>query len=68
MGLSDRGMLKKGYYADIVIFDLQEIRDKATVFEPHQHAEGIEFVFVNGSAVVENGDLTWVRPGKILSR
>jgi len=68
MGLSDRGMLKEGFHADIVIFDLEEIRDTATVFEPHQHAEGIEYVFVNGTAVVENGELTWARPGKILSR
>jgi N-acyl-D-aspartate/D-glutamate deacylase len=68
MGLRDRGMLKEGFHADIVIFDLEEIRDRATVFEPHQHADGIEYVLVNGTAVVEKGELTWVRPGKILSR
>lgn len=68
MGLRDRGMLKEGFHADIVIFDLEKIRDMATVFEPHQHAEGIEHVLVNGTAVVENGELTWARPGKVLSR
>jgi N-acyl-D-amino-acid deacylase len=68
VGLRDRGMLKEGYHADIVIFDLKEIRDTATVFEPHRHAEGIECVLVNGTAVVENGQLTWKRPGKVLSR
>ncbi len=68
MDLRDRGMLKEGFHADIVIFDLEEIRDTATVFEPHQHAEGIEYVLVNGTFVVENGELTWKRPGKILSR
>lgn len=68
MGLRDRGMLKEGYHADIVIFNLKEIRDTATVFEPHQHAEGVEYVFVNGTAVVEKGKLTWSRPGKVLSR
>jgi len=68
MGLRDRGMIKEGYHADVVIFDLDEIRDAATVFEPHQHAEGIEHVLVNGTAVVENGQLTWKRPGKVLSR
>jgi len=68
MGLCDRGMLKSGYHADIVIFDPDEIRDTATVFEPHQYAEGIAYVLVNGTAVVEDGKLTWERPGKVLSR
>jgi N-acyl-D-amino-acid deacylase len=68
MGLCDRGMLREGYRADVVIFDLDEIRDAATVFEPHQHAEGIAYVFVNGVAVVEKGELTWERPGNVLSR
>ncbi|MFC2164075.1 amidohydrolase family protein [Acidobacteriota bacterium] len=68
MGLRDRGMLKEGFHADIVIFSLEEIRDTATVFEPHQYAEGIEYVHINGTVVVEKGQLTWIRPGKILSR
>jgi len=68
MDLRNRGMIKEGYHADIVIFDLQEIRDMATVFEPHQYAKGIEHVLVNGTTVVENGQLTWKRPGKVLSR
>ena len=44
--------------ADLVVFDLDKIRDKATFFEPHQHSEGISYVFVNGVAVVDGGRLT----------
>jgi N-acyl-D-amino-acid deacylase len=68
MDLRDRGQLREGYAADIVIFDLATIRDKATFFEPHQHSEGIEYVFINGTAVVDAGKVTHARPGKILVR
>ena len=68
MDLKDRGQLREGYAADIVIFDLATIRDKATFFEPHQHSEGIEHVFINGHAVVDAGKLTQARPGKMLVR
>ena len=66
MGLRDRGMIREGLAADIVVFDPQTIRDTATFFEPHQYAEGIDFVLVNGTFVVEDGALTWARPGKVL--
>ena len=68
MDLKDRGQLREGYAADIVIFDLATIRDKATFFEPHQHSEGIDYVFINGHAVVDAGKLTQARPGRILVR
>ena len=68
MGLNDRGQLREGYAADIVIFDLATIRDKATFFEPHQHSEGVDYVFVNGTAVVDGGRLTHATPGRILIR
>ena len=68
MDLKDRGQIREGYAADIVIFDLATIRDKATFFEPHQHSAGVEYVFVNGTAVVDSGTLTHATPGKILVR
>jgi N-acyl-D-amino-acid deacylase len=66
MGLKDRGQLREGLAADVVVFDLERLRDKATFFEPHQYPEGIELVLVNGVAVVDGGALTWKLPGTIL--
>ena len=66
MGLKDRGLLQEGYAADIVIFDPNTIRDRATFFEPHQYPVGIEYVLVNGTPVVDRGELTWKLPGRIL--
>jgi N-acyl-D-amino-acid deacylase len=66
MRLSDRGQIREGMAADIVIFDGNTIRDKATFFDPHQHSEGIEYVFVNGVAVVDGSKLTNALPGKVL--
>jgi len=68
MSLADRGQIREGFAADLVIFDLAAIRDKATFFEPHQHSEGIEHVLINGVAVVDGGKLTHAMPGKILVR
>jgi len=68
MGLRDRGIIREGMVADLVVFDLAIIRDKATFFEPHQYSEGIEHVFVNGVAVVDQSKLTWALPGKVLVR
>jgi N-acyl-D-amino-acid deacylase len=68
MDLEDRGQIREGFAADIVVFDLARIRDKATFFEPHQHSEGVEHVFVNGTAVVDGGKLTGAHPGKVLIR
>ena len=68
MGLQDRGQIREGLAADIVVFDLATIRDKATFFEPHQHSEGVDYVFVNGIAVVDGGKLTHATPGRILVR
>jgi N-acyl-D-amino-acid deacylase len=66
MGVEDRGLLREGLVADIVVFDLNALRDKATFFEPHQYPEGIELVLVNGVPVVDGGALTWKLPGAIL--
>lgn len=68
VGLKDRGQLREGMVADVVVFDLATIRDKATFFAPHQYAEGIELVLVNGVPVAEQGKPTWKLPGKVLTR
>ena len=68
MGLRDRGLIREGMVADLVVFDLATIRDKATFFEPHQYSEGIEHVFVNGVAVVDQSKPTWALPGKVITR
>jgi len=68
MGLKDRGLIREGMAADLVIFDLAAIRDKATFFEPHQYSEGVEYVFVNGMPVVDAGKITWALAGKVITR
>ena len=67
-GLRDRGMIREGLAADLVVFDPAKIRDTATFFEPHKYAEGIEYVLVNGRFVVDGGRLTWERPGMVVTR
>ena len=68
MGLKDRGEIREGQAADLVLFDLATIRDKATFFEPHQHSEGVEFVLVNGQFVVDGGKVTNTLAGRLLTR
>jgi N-acyl-D-amino-acid deacylase len=67
MRLRDRGLLREGFAADVVVFDLERIRDVATFFQPHQYAEGIELVLVNGVPVVDSGRLTGRLPGRVLT-
>lgn len=66
LGLADRGTIRKGSFADIVVFDPQTIVDKATFIEPHQYPAGIDYVLVNGSIVVDHGEHTGKLPGKVL--
>lgn len=66
MSLSDRGLLRPGMAADIVIFDPDRVIDRATFTDPHQYPDGIEYVFVNGRIVVERGAMTAERPGRAL--
>ena len=66
MRLPDRGWIRTGYWADLVVFD-ESIADRATFTEPHQYPTGIPFVFVNGAAVVDEGKFTKALPGKVLS-
>jgi len=64
--LKDRGLLREGMWADVVVFDLAKVKDNATFTEPHQYATGFRLVLVNGEAVVENDHHTQARPGKML--
>ena len=65
-GLADRGFLRPGFYADLVLFDLATVRDRATYAQPHQYSEGIDLVVINGQAVWETGRFTGNLPGRIL--
>ena len=67
MGLKDRGLVRAGYWADLVVIDLATITDMATFEQPHQYPKGIPFVFVNGVAVVDGGTFTKALPGKVLT-
>ncbi|HEV2663595.1 MAG TPA: D-aminoacylase [Blastocatellia bacterium] len=66
LGLHDRGLLRPGMKADVVIFDAARVRDRATFADPHQYAEGVSFVIVNGSIVLDDGKMTEARPGRPL--
>ena len=68
MGFRDRGLIREGMWADLVIFDGETLADRATFENPHQPSAGIDFVFVNGRAVVENGRVTGNLPGHVLVR
>jgi N-acyl-D-amino-acid deacylase len=66
MRLTDRGVLKQGMWADVVVFDPAQIRDLATYENPNQLSEGMEDVLVNGVPVIEGGKMTGALPGKVL--
>jgi N-acyl-D-aspartate/D-glutamate deacylase len=66
MRFADRGVLKQGMWADVVVFDPDEIRDLATFENPNQLSVGMEYVFVNGVLVIDGGKMTNALPGKVL--
>lgn len=66
--VGDRGVLEPGKVADIAVFDLSLIRDRATFTEPHHLSEGMVHVFVNGTAAIRDGTFTEVRAGRVLNR
>jgi N-acyl-D-amino-acid deacylase len=66
LGLDRRGLLRAGYFADVVVFDPKTIADKATFAKPHEYAVGVRHVFVNGVQVLKNGEHTGARPGRAL--
>jgi N-acyl-D-aspartate/D-glutamate deacylase len=66
LGLVDRGLVRPGMKADLVVFDPARVRDLATFEKPHQYAEGISHVITNGQVVFEGGAMTAARPGAVL--
>ena len=68
LNLSDRGLIKEGLRADITIFNPETVIDKATFEKPHQYSEGIEFVIVNGSLAVDNGEFKDIKSGIVLRK
>ena len=68
MGLSDRGVLRQGAIADIVVLDLDDVRDSARFGDPHHYATGARHVIVNGVAVLLDGEMTGARPGRALRK
>jgi dihydroorotase/N-acyl-D-amino-acid deacylase len=66
LGLTDRGLLRPGMKADVAVFDLAAVADKATFTEPHQYAEGFRHVVVNGKAALLDGKMTGERAGVVL--
>ena len=64
--IRDRGRLEPGWFADVVVFDPDRIGDRATFAEPHQYAEGMAHVFVNGTQVVRDGEHTGALPGRVV--
>jgi len=66
MRLSDRGLIKEGLWADVVIFDYNTIQDRSTYDQPLLYPEGIDYVIVNGKVVIEKGRHTGERPGQVL--
>jgi N-acyl-D-amino-acid deacylase len=64
--LADRGVIKIGMWADLVVFDPNAIHDVATYDDPNRLSEGMSYVFVNGVPVIEQGKMTGALPGKVL--
>ena len=68
LGIARRGALQSGYYADVVVFDPNQIQDHATFEEPQQYATGMVHVFVNGMQVLKDGEHTGAKPGRVVRR
>jgi len=66
LGLGDRGLLRPGMKADLVVFDPSTVRDRATFERPHQYAEGVSLLVVNGQIVLDGDRMTGARPGCVL--
>jgi len=68
LGLRDRGLLRPGYYADVVLFNAEAIADRATFEDAHQLSTGVRDVWVNGTRVLSNGQHIGATPGKVVTR
>ncbi|GBD32003.1 D-aminoacylase [bacterium HR33] len=66
--IADRGTIREGAYADLVVFDLGRLTDRATYQEPHQLAEGMVYVLVNGGLAIDQGRFTGAKNGRVLQR
>lgn len=66
MRMTDRGVLKQGMWADVVVFDPDTVRDVATYDDPNRLSEGMQYVLINGVPVIEDGKMTGALPGKVL--
>lgn len=66
LGLNNRGQIKGGFKADIVIFDPKQVIDLATFEEPHQYPTGIKYVIINGQVCLQNNRPTGVTPGQLV--
>jgi N-acyl-D-amino-acid deacylase len=66
LGLRERGLLKAGYFADVVVFDPAKVQDHATFEKPQKLATGVNHVVVNGQLALENGEATTARPGRVV--
>lgn len=66
LGLKDRGHLKAGYFADVVVFDPAKVADHATFDKPRQYATGVRDVFINGTQVLKGGEHTGATPGRVV--
>ena len=66
MQREDRGMIKECFKADIAIIDLNNIKIKTSISNPHQYCEGVKYLFIYGKPVIENGEFTGELPGKVI--
>jgi N-acyl-D-amino-acid deacylase len=66
MRFTDRGVLKQGMWADVVVFDPATIRDQATFENPNQLSQGMNYVLVNGVPVIDQGKMTGALPGRVV--
>ena len=66
LSIPDRGLLKEGMYADVVVFDPATVADSATYEMPHRRSAGVRYVIVNGTEVVRDGEPTGAKPGRVV--
>jgi N-acyl-D-aspartate/D-glutamate deacylase len=66
LGITDRGLIRPGAYADLTLFDPERVLDRATYTEPFRYSDGIEYVIVNGKVVLDRGKHTGERPGRVI--
>lgn len=67
LGFKQRGLVREGGHADLIVLDLERVRDKATAFEPHEFSEGFDHVLIAGEFVVEDGQPTGALPGRVIT-